>query len=275
MKRILSLAVFIGLSWPLSPLMAAQGSSRQAITTSLLRVCADPSNLPYSSKNLEGFENRIIALVGEEMGLEVRYTWFPQTTGFVRNTLRLRQCDLISGITTTSEKVQNTNYYYHSVYSLLYRKDSGLSAQTLSDPELRGKRLGVVAGTPPANILARLGMLADVEPYQLLADTRRVQPARQAVLDVDNGLVDAAIIWGPIAAYHARDAENDLVLVPLVNENSRIRLNFRVSMAVRYNETDWKHRVNEVLKKLEPQILSILEEYDVPLLDERGNLLPN
>ena len=99
------------------------------------------------------------------------------------------------------------------------------------------------------------------------------QPARQAVLDVDSGVIDAAVIWGPIASYHARDAKNEIVLVPLVNENSGVRLNFRVSMAVRYNETDWKHKVNEVLKKLEPQIRVILEDYGVPLLDERGNLL--
>jgi len=264
--------VCIGLILALPAALAADGTSRQALTTSLLRVCADPSNLPYSSKDLTGFENRIIALIGEELGLEVRYTWFPQTTGFVRNTLRLRQCDLISGITTTSEKVQNTNFYYQSVYTLLYRKDSGLSAKKLADTDLEGKRIGVVAGTPPANILAQLGMLANVAPYHLLADTRRVQPARQAVLDVDAGKIDAAVIWGPLAAYHSRDAENEMVLVPLVNDDSGVRLNFTVSMAVRYNETDWKHRINDVLENLEPQIQAILEEYGVPLLDERGNL---
>jgi len=159
------------------------------------------------------------------------------------------------------------------VYTLLYRKDSGLTAESLSDRSLKGKKIGVVAGTPPADILASLGMLRDVVPYQLLADTRRNQPARQAVVDVDNGEVDAAIVWGPIAAYHARNASNELILVPLVKEESRVRLNFRVSMAVRYNETDWKHRVNAVLKKLEPQIQTILAEYDVPLLDDRGQSL--
>jgi len=41
-----------------------------------VRVCADGFNLPYSNKNLEGFDNRIAAIIGEELGLPVEYTWF-------------------------------------------------------------------------------------------------------------------------------------------------------------------------------------------------------
>ena len=273
-KRVLLLALTAGICLgPLATLEAAQGSGRQALTTSILRVCADPENLPYSNRALQGFENRIIELVAEKLGLEVRYTWFPQSIGFVRNTLRVRDCDLISGITTTSEKVQNTNPYYHSVYTMVYRKDSAIDATTMSDPQLRGLRLGVVAGTPPVDVIARLGLLGNIRPYHLVADTRRRKPARQAILDVANGVTDVAFIWGPIAAYYAREAEQELVLVPLVNETQKARLNFRVSMAVRYNETDWKHEINRVLRELQPDIDAILHEYGVPLLNARGELM--
>lgn len=252
---------------------AAGTSSRQALTTSLLRVCADPANMPYSNEALEGFENRIIALIAEDLGLEVRYTWYPQSTGFVRNTLRVRECDLISGITTTSQMVQNTNPYYHSTYVMVYRRDSGITATTMGDPQLADKRLGVVAGTPPSNILAQLGLLDHVKPYQLIADTRRHIPAREAVLDVANGDTDVAFVWGPIAAWHARDVGEPLVLVPLLEENPRVRLTFRVSMAVRYNETDWKRLVNRVLEQRKDDIDAILHEYGVPLLNDRGELI--
>ncbi|MBX2885644.1 MAG: quinoprotein dehydrogenase-associated putative ABC transporter substrate-binding protein [Granulosicoccus sp.] len=251
----------------------AADTGRQALTTGYLRVCADPSNLPFSDKNLNGFENKIIALIAGKLGLETRYTWYPQSTGFVRNTLRVRECDLVSGITTTSQTVQNTNPYYHSVYTMVYRKDSGITATTIADPQLKGKKLGVVAGTPPANILAQHGLLPSVKPYQLVADTRRELPASQAISDVDSGATDVAFIWGPIAAYYAAQADNPLAVVPLVNENRSTRLNFRVSMAVRYNETDWKRKVNSVLKELAPEIQVILNEYDIPLLDDRGNLI--
>jgi len=274
MKSFHSLALFL-LTFALwsSSSSAAETAGRQALTTSFLKVCADPANLPYSNRNLEGFENKIIALIAQELGLEVRYTWFPQTIGFVRNTLRMRECDLISGITTTSELVQNTNPYYHSAYTMVYRADSGITATQMTDPQLAGRKLGVVAGTPPANIIAQLGLLGAVKPYHLVADTRLNVPVEQAVNDVATGDIDVAFLWGPLAAFYAKQTEVDIKLVPLVNEDTRTRLSFRVSMAVRYNETDWKHKVNDVIKGLEPQINSILREYHVPLLNDRGELL--
>jgi len=263
----------IGLVFSFSSTTHASTTSRQALTTSLLRVCADPSNMPFSNDKLEGFENRIIALIGDKLELDVRYTWFPQTIGFVRNTLRMRDCDLISGITTTSELVQNTNPYYHSAYVMLYRSDSGIRATTVSDPILKDKKLGLIAGTPPANLISQLGLLGNIKPYQLVADTRHHKPVRDAVMDVANGETDVAFLWGPLAAYHAMETDVDLTLQPMINEQARTRLTFRVSMAVRYNETDWKHRINEVLAELQPEIDVILREYGVPLLDDKGQLL--
>ena len=254
--------------------LAAESGGYQALTTDYLKVCADPANLPFSNEALEGFENRVVELVAEELGVEARYTWYPQSTGFVRNTLRLRECDLISGITTTSERVQNTNPYYHSVYSMVYRADSGIEATVIDDSDLLGKRLGVVAGTPPADVLARLGLLGNVRPYQLVTDTRRERPAEQAMDDLIAGEIDVAFIWGPIAGYHAsRHPEAGLVVVPLLGEAPDVRMNFTVSMAVRHNETDWKRTINRVLAAREAEIVEVLRDYGVPLLNSRGEPL--
>lgn len=257
-----------------APNVQAAGSNRQALTTAHLRVCADPNNLPFSNQAEEGLENRVIALLAEELGKEVRYTWFPQSVGFVRNTLRLRQCDLISGITTTSEKVQNTNPYYHSAYSIVQRASMQPPIETLSDERLRSIKLGVVAGTPPADILATNGLLGNLTPYHLVADTRRNSPARDAVMDVASGEVDVAFVWGPIAGYFAQQVDEPLLITPLLAEDSRVRMNYRVSMAVRFNETDWKHSVNDALAAIQPRIDEILHEYGVPLLNDRGEWLP-
>ncbi|MGQ7847710.1 substrate-binding domain-containing protein [Granulosicoccus sp. 3-233] len=265
------LVMILGLSVCGTSLAATSG--RQALTTAHLRVCADPSNLPFSNEAEEGFENRIVQLIARELGRDVRYTWFPQSTGFVRNTLRLRQCDLISGITTTSETVQNTNPYYHSAYSIVHLRSLGESITSMSDPRLKSLTLGIVAGTPPADVLAAKGLLGNARPYHLLADTRRNTPARQAVMDVASGDTDVAFIWGPIAGYFARQLPEELVVTPLLEENPRVRMNYRVSMAVRYNETDWKHAVNEVLARIQPEIDDILRDYGVPLLNDRGELL--
>jgi quinoprotein dehydrogenase-associated probable ABC transporter substrate-binding protein len=251
----------------------AATSNRQALTTAHLRVCADPNNLPFSNKAEEGFENRIVQLLADQLDKEIRYTWFPQSTGFVRNTLRLRQCDLISGITTTSEKVQNTNPYYHSAYTIVHRRDLDPAIESISDPRLADMTLGIVAGTPPADVLATEGLMGNIKPYHLVADTRRNAPARQAVEDVASGETDVAFVWGPIAGYFAGQQETDLVVTPLLREDVRVRMNYRVSMAVRFNETDWKRTVNAALAEIQPQIDEILIEYGVPLLNDRGEWL--
>ena len=251
----------------------AEQTSREARMTSVLRVCADANNLPYSNKTAEGFENKIARLIAGELGLPVRYTWWPQTIGFVRNTLRLRRCDLIVGIGTGNELVQNTNAYYRSVYTMVYRGNSGLRATRLSDPALKSLRFGVVAGTPPATLLAMYDLIGQARPYQLTVDTRYFSPARQAIDDVAAGTIDVALIWGPMAGFFAKQQKVPLVVVPLLHEMAKVRLDFRVSMAVRVNEPKWKRQLNDILDRLQPKIDVILKEYGVPLLDEQGRLI--
>ena len=76
---------------------AAQAQRTELVSRAELRVCADPNNLPFSNEAGEGFENRIAQLIADDLGLPVTYVWFPQVIGFVRNTLRARQCDLVPG----------------------------------------------------------------------------------------------------------------------------------------------------------------------------------
>ena len=247
--------------------------SREARVTKFLRVCADANSLPFSNKKEEGFENKIARLIAEELKQPIRYNWWPQTIGFVRNTLRLRRCDLIVGIGTGNELVQNTNPYYRSIYTMVYRQDSGLKATSLSDPALKSLRFGVIAGTPPATLLAKYGLIGQARPYHLTVDTRFFSPTRQAIEDVAAGKIDIALIWGPTAGYFAKRQKAALVVVPLLNEQTGVRLDFRVSMAVRANENDWKRRLNRILKRLKPKIDRILKDYGVPLLDRQRRLI--
>ena len=47
-----------------------------------LRVCADPNNLPFSNKAGQGFENKIVDLIANDLGATVKYTWWAQRRGF-------------------------------------------------------------------------------------------------------------------------------------------------------------------------------------------------
>ncbi len=245
-------------------------ATSEVIDRTALRVCADPANLPFSNQAGDGFENKIAELLAAELGLPLQYTWFPQATGFIRQTLRARKCDLVVGIASGNEMLQNTNSYYRSSYALIYRKDSGLSATGLDDPALPGRRIGVVAGTPPATLLAINGLLGNVQPYQLMVDTRFESPGKQMVDDVASGHIDLGVLWGPIAGYYARSHAPALVVVPLTTAAAGLRVDFRIGMGVRYGEPEWKRLINRLLGDRQKDIDAILRDYGVPLLDNRG-----
>ena len=272
---MLSRAVLAGSAWLMAlTAAAAEGPTREATETDALRICADPASLPFSNQAEQGFENKIASLIAGELKRPLRYYWFPQSVGFVRNTLHLRQCDVISGIPTAQDLVQNTNPYYRSVYVMVYRTGSNIKAVSVGDPALREMKVGVVAGTPPASLLARYGMLERVRPYDLVVDTRFDTPAKRAIEDVAAGEIDMALIWGPIAGYYAKQQKTALTLVPLDNEPPDARMDLHNTMAERHGETEWKRQLNDVLLKLEPKIAAILKEYSVPLLDAAGKPIP-
>ena len=131
-------------------------------------------------------------------------------------------------------------------------------------------RIGVVAGTPPADLLARKGLAGQIRGYELMVDSRVEQPARQTIEDLANGQLDAALVWGPIAGYWAKQQQVPITLVPLESDpRSGLRLDFRISMGIRPSEPEWKHQINDMIRELQPQIQSILLDYGVPLLDEQ------
>ena len=61
-------------------------------------------------------------MVAAELKVPVEYTWFPQATGFIRQTLFAKRCDVVMGYAQGDELVLNTNPYYRSTYALVYRK---------------------------------------------------------------------------------------------------------------------------------------------------------
>jgi quinoprotein dehydrogenase-associated probable ABC transporter substrate-binding protein/PQQ-dependent catabolism-associated CXXCW motif protein len=251
---------------------AASGLAQmgELVDRDTLRVCADPSNLPFSNEAGEGFENKIAALLAEDLGVDLAYTWHPQVIGFVRNTLGARACDLVMGIVTTSEVMQNTNPYYRSSYVLVQRADADTKVTSLSDPKLAQLRIGAVAQTPPIDVLARQGLLKNVTPYHLMVDTRFESPGREMVEDVAAGELDVGVLWGPIAGYWAKQQSVPMAVVPLAGENPGARMDFRITMGLRRNEPEWKGILNEFLAEHKAEIQEILLDYGVPLLDERG-----
>ena len=268
-----ALAILTALTGWLVASSSALSQTTEIRDRSTLRVCADPANPPFSSRDEAGFENKIAELLADELDVPIQYTWFPMATGFVRNTLNARKCDVVIGISLGFELLQNTNPYYRSTYVMIYRADGGIAPESLADPVFEDLRLGVVAGTPPSSLVARHGLMAHTKPYHLMVDTRFNRPGENMVADVATGEIDVGLLWGPIAGYYAQQQDKELVLVPLPAEEGGPKMDYRITMGLRFNEPEWKHRLNAFIEDRQAEINAILLDFGMPLLDEKGALI--
>ena len=246
----------------------------ELISRTELRVCADPHDLPFSNEAREGFENKIAEIVGADLGLPVSYVWFPQVTGFVRNTLRARECDLIMGTVSGDGIVDSTNPYYHTGYMLVTRTADAITARSVGDPALASKKFGVIAATPPTDLLVRHNLMGQVRPYSLRVDTRISNPPRAMLQDLVDGVIDVALVWGPPAGYAITREHLPLTAVFIEPEPDAPRLDYRIAMGVRANEPEWRRRINQAINKHKAEIAAVLTDYGVPMLDEPGQANP-
>jgi quinoprotein dehydrogenase-associated probable ABC transporter substrate-binding protein len=243
--------------------------SIELVDPKVLRVCADPRNMPFSNEKGEGFENKLAELFAEKLQKKLDYMYFPQATGFVRMTLGAHRCDVIMGFPQGDELVQGTNPYYRTAYALVAKPGSGLEdVATLGDPRLKGKRLGIVAGTPPATNMAVNGLMGSAKPYPLMIDTRIDSSAAAMIDDLKAGQIDAAVLWGPMAGYYAKQADPPFHVTPLVKEISGPKLAYRIGMGVRSADQNWKRQLNRLIQENQGAINRILLDFGVPLLDE-------
>ncbi|HEY8008417.1 MAG TPA: substrate-binding domain-containing protein [Methylocella sp.] len=245
--------------------------SIELIDPKVLRVCADPRDLPFSNQSGEGFENKLAEFLAQKLGKTLSYEFYPGATGFVRNTLNAHKCDVIMGMPQGDDIVQGTNPYYRTTYALVSKPGSGLeSVDSLESPLLQGKRIGIVAGTPPATNLAVNGLLGNIKSYPLVVDTRFDAPTSAMIDDLDADRIDIAILWGPIAGYLAKHAKTPMKVMPLVKETSGSHLIYRIGMGVRHSDQEWKRLLNKLIAENQDAITHILAAYGVPLLDENN-----
>lgn len=276
MRAVIASTIF-GLATVTSGAWAAEGHLADAVNRNVLRVCATPANLPYSDEKGEGFENKIAQIVADELKRpRVEYTWFPQGMGFVRKTLSEKRCDLILGTIQADEFTLNTNHYYRTTYALVTKKGSGLEGVTsILDPKLKGKKIGIQAGAPAADYVAKAGLMGDAKSYLFIVDTRYQNPMQDMANDVRSGEIDVGVLWGPHAGWYAKHGGEELNVMPMLEEKKPglPNLEYRITMGMRPNETAWKHEINNVIAKRQGDIDKILIEYGVPIIDEDNKLI--
>lgn len=274
-RRRVPVLAFSRLAAALALVLAAGAAGAQptsdVVSQTHFRVCADPAAWPASSEDGTGYENRIAELLAEELGRPVEYTWFPMATGFVRRTLAAKECDVVIGFTQGHEMVQNTNHWMTSAFVLIAPEDGELAGVTeLSDPRLQGKRIGIVAGTPPATHMAAHGLIGDAKSYPLHVDRRYDSPAERMLDDLDAGAIDAAILWGPVGGPMVKADHPGLEVTPLLDETVLPRMWYRITMGVRRGEDDWKRELNSLIRRNQEELDRILVDAGVPILTDMG-----
>ena len=248
-------------------LCAARAQARE------LRVCADPNNLPFSHRDGSGFENRIIEMLARDLGASVRYTWWAQRRGALRNTLKAGECDVVPGIASNLEGVATTRPYYRSSYVFLARRNSPWAdVASLDDPRLPRATIGVQlvgddgANPPPAHALTRRGMVANLRGFMVYGDYAGAAP-QAAIFDaLARGDIDIAVAWGPTAGWFAKRAKTPMICTPVTPwlDGPQWPMAFDISMAVRKEDRALRRELDDALERHAADIARILDEAGVP-----------
>jgi mxaJ protein len=242
-----------------------------------LRVCADANNLPYSNSAGDGFENRIVSLIADQLHRPLEYVWRPERRGFVRDGLNAGECDLVAAIPSGASRALTTRPYYRSTYAFV-SKPGESAVSSLDDPSLRMRTIGVQLigddgmNSPPAHALAERGIVENVRGFMVYGDYRNEHPLSEIVHAVATGKVDVAAVWGPVAGYFAAKEKPPLVVTAIEgNVEARLPMTFDISMGVRRTDKELKTQVDSALSLLAPQIGKILAAYGVPVAWEPSN----
>jgi mxaJ protein len=261
-------------SFPRSLAFAALLFAAGSVEARELRVCADPNNLPFSNEAGEGLENKIVALIAEELGAELRYTWWAQRRGFLRNTLKAEACDLVPGLPANLEGVRTTAPYYRSTYVFVTRAN-GPEITSYNDPVLREARVGVHligddgSNTPPAHALARRGVIDNVRGYMVYGDYGEPNPPARIMTSLAQGEIDVAVVWGPLGGYFATRQAVPLKVTPVRPsfDGPQLPMVFDISMAVRKEDETLRQEVDAALSRRRTDVDAILAAYGVPRVD--------
>ena len=256
------------LALALAPVAATAGPSP---TGDVLRVCADPNNMPFSNRDGEGFENKLAELVAEAMGRHVEYTWWAQRRGFIRNTLKAGRCDVVMGIPLL-DMLTPTRAYYSSRYVFVTRADRDLSLHSLAAPELRDLTIGVHligddgSNTPPADALGARGIVDNVRGYPIYGDYREPSPPSRLLDALVAGEIDVAAAWGPLAGYYAAHSDIPLHIEPIEETSADMPLVFQfpIAMGVRKGDFVLRNELNEIIQTRRDDIDRLLDSFGVP-----------
>ena len=234
-------------------LVLAASTASLATAAEPLRVCSDPDNLPFSKSEGadRGLYIDLAEMVGKRLGTTVEYVWwlsFNQRRA-LRNTMD--GCDAYFALPADAQYrvkgVDKSNAFLNLSYAIV--APLGQTFTGLAD--LKGKRVGVMYGSPPQILLATR------EGYTW--NTFRTH--EQMFEALDKGEVDLALMWGPSAGFDNLKLFNSRWQVLPVRGDS---LTGQVAVAVSKSKPGLKDQINQALQDLQPEIGKLVVKYGFP-----------
>jgi mxaJ protein len=243
-----------------------------------LRVCSDPENMPFSNQKLEGFENRIAAVLAKDFGTTPSYVWWGQRQGFIRNTMNATleegRCDIVMGVPTGYDLVRPTVPYYRSTYVFVY-KPGRAPIRSLDDPALKTLKIGVhllgndYENPPPVHELGKRHIVDNVVGFNTFYSAEN--PPSAIVDAVSAGKIDVAIVWGPVGGYFAARQKTPLMVTPIPSKPGDLPFAFDIAMGVKKGNDALHARVQQAITRHRAEIEQILKDFNVPLLERKAS----
>jgi mxaJ protein len=254
-----------------SSFLGLEREARRAEQLGVLRICADPNDMPASNDKREGFANKIAELIAKDLGDTVAYDWWPSRRGYIRNTLRAGNCDVVIDVPAQYELVAASKPYYRSTYVIVTRRAEHLALTSLDDPRLKTLKIGVnsigdnYTQTPPADAISSRGINANLVWFTTFYDDEH-QPG-DIVNAVAKGTVDLSVVWGPLGGYYAKHASVPLEVTMLPDSDALTGKQFAFDQAfgVRRSDRELLAKLNDAIDRRRADITAILNEYGVPI----------
>ena len=226
------------------------------VSAGVLRVCADPDNLPFSKS--EGAERGMYVdlaeLVGKQLESPVEYVWwltFNQRKA-LRNTILQDGCDAYFALPADADYKLRGLQRTQSFINVSYAAVTAPAVSIAGLADLKGKRLGVLHATPPHILLSQLDGYA----------TTSFRNESEAFEALAKGDIDVALLWGPSAGYtNLKRLESRWRVTPLAGEG----LSGQMAVAVRRGNDTLTNSIDKALVTLQPEIAALAKKYGFPM----------
>jgi len=220
-----------------------------------LRLCADPTNLPFSSDNpaTPGLYLEVGQALGKALGRPVVYDWYKSYFGkrTVRVTLLGKQCDAMVGLTPSTDFMGPAVIFSKPILKEGYALVTAKGRKIASLADLKPLRVAVQYQSTPQNLLAQRDEIQKVT----------VLSPDEGMKALDQGKADVAFIWGPVAGWLNKTEYGGKYDIQSVEGEGLL---WPVAIGFAKASTELRDQVDAVLPQVEALLPELSAKYGLP-----------